>query len=214
MTLLFGGPGCGKTVLALQCLVHGAARLNEPGNLCGLRGELAPDCRQRRFVGWDLARLQGASSSSSMRACSPAWFRAGQFELTGLLSSLEVKVRELGAKRIVFDGVDVPLTLPEDPAAERAELYRIAGVAAPARADGASVTAKALGADPFALLHYAFAAYMADCAILLERRHVGVVSRREIRSSSIAARRSSRTRRRSSSDRAASRWLSSRCSIP
>ena len=30
-TLLMGGPGCGKTVLALQALVHAAAKHHAPG---------------------------------------------------------------------------------------------------------------------------------------------------------------------------------------
>src|SRR5208337_3663038 len=30
-TLVYGGPGCGKTLLALEFLVHGATRFGEPG---------------------------------------------------------------------------------------------------------------------------------------------------------------------------------------
>jgi len=34
-TLLVGGPGSGKTILALQFLVHGAQECNEPGIFVG-----------------------------------------------------------------------------------------------------------------------------------------------------------------------------------
>jgi len=179
VTMLFGGPGCGKTVLALQCLVHGAARLNEPGIFVAFEESSRQIVANAGSFGWDLPRLQERKLFFLDASLQPSVVRAGQFELTGLLSTLEVKVRELGAKRIVFDGVDVLLTLLQDSAAERAELYRIADWLIRNELTGI-VTAKALGADPFALPHYAFAAYMADCAILMERRHVGVVSEREI----------------------------------
>lgn len=179
VTMLFGGPGCGKTILALQCLVHGAARLNEPGIFVAFEESSRQIVANAGSFGWDLPRLQERKLFFLDASLQPSVVLAGQFELTGLLSTLEVKVRELGAKRIVFDGVDVLLTLLQDSAAERAELYRIADWLIRNELTGI-VTAKALGADPFALPHYAFAAYMADCAILMERRHVGVVSEREI----------------------------------
>lgn len=179
VTLLFGGPGCGKTVLALQCLVHGAGQMNEPGIFVAFEESSRQIVANADSFGWDLPRLQECKLFFLDASLQPGVVRAGHFELTGLLSSLEVKVRELGAKRIVFDGIDVLLSLLQDAAAERTELYRIADWLLRHELTGI-VTAKALGTDPFALPHYAFAAYMADCAILLERRHVGVVSEREI----------------------------------
>ena len=50
---------------------------------------------------------------------------AGEFDLSGMLSVLEAEAREIRAKRIVFDGIDVLLSLLDDPTAERRELYRI-----------------------------------------------------------------------------------------
>jgi KaiC/GvpD/RAD55 family RecA-like ATPase len=51
--------------------------------------------------------------------------KSGAFDLTGLLAALEAKALEMGAKLIVFDAIDVLLSLLDDPAAECRELYRL-----------------------------------------------------------------------------------------
>ena len=48
--LVMGGPGCGKTVFALQSLVNGAVGTKEAGHLRRVRREHAPDHRQRGDV--------------------------------------------------------------------------------------------------------------------------------------------------------------------
>ncbi|MEJ1963719.1 MAG: ATPase domain-containing protein [Gammaproteobacteria bacterium] len=45
-TLLSGGPGSGKTLFALQFLVHGAAGVPRAGNLRRLRGDADAHRRQ------------------------------------------------------------------------------------------------------------------------------------------------------------------------
>ena len=50
---------------------------------------------------------------------------AGHFDLAGLLASLKAKAEQMGAKRIVFDSIDVLLSLLNDSLAERRELYRL-----------------------------------------------------------------------------------------
>jgi circadian clock protein KaiC len=57
-TLLVGGPGCGKTLVALQFLVHGARELREPGIFVAF--EEAPEriVANADGFGWDLAKLQ------------------------------------------------------------------------------------------------------------------------------------------------------------
>jgi circadian clock protein KaiC len=179
LTMLFGGPGSGKTVLALQCLVHGAAQRNEPGIFVALEENSRQVVANAGSFGWDLPTLQKRKLFFLDASLRPNVVQAGKFELTALLSGLEVKVRAMGARRVVFDGIDVLLTLLRDESAERAELYRIHDWLLQHQLTGI-LTAKAFGPDPFAQPHYTFAAYMADCALALERRHAGMVSEREI----------------------------------
>jgi circadian clock protein KaiC len=179
VTVVFGGPGCGKTVLALQTLVNGARQLEEPAIFVAFEENSGPLIANAGSFGWDLAALQRDKLFFLDATLRPDIVHAGRFETTGILAGLEAKVRALRARRIVFDGIDVLLTLLDDPAAERAELYRIHEWLRRHDLTGI-VTAKADGGEPFAHARYGFAAYMADCALLLERHHSKGVSERNV----------------------------------
>jgi circadian clock protein KaiC len=178
-TLVFGGPGCGKTVLALQVLVNGARRWRESGVFVAFEESSEAIVANAASFGWDLPRLMRRKLFFLNAALRPDVVHAGEFDLSGLLSSLALKVRDLKAKRIVFDGVDVLLALLNNPATERAELHRLHSWIAAQGLTGI-VTAKAESDEPFSQARYAFAAYMADCALLLTRRHADSVSEREL----------------------------------
>src|SRR5450755_512734 len=58
-TLVCGGPGCGKTLLAVEFLVQGATRYNEPGVFMTFE-ETAEELAQNvRSLGYDLDDLIG-----------------------------------------------------------------------------------------------------------------------------------------------------------
>lgn len=52
-------------------------------------------------------------------------FHDRAFDLLGLLAVVDAKVRSVGAKRVVFDGIDVLLDVLDDPALIRRELFRL-----------------------------------------------------------------------------------------
>jgi circadian clock protein KaiC len=178
-TIVFGGPGCGKTIFGLQSLVNGARRCHEPGIFVAFEEESRQIVANAASFGWDLPSLQRRQLFFLDAHLRPTVVQAGKFDLTAVLEALSVKVKHLGARRLVFDGIDVLLTLLDDPAAERTELYRIHEWLLSHELTGI-LTAKTMGIDPFSQPHYGFAAYMADCALLLARRHVDVVSEREV----------------------------------
>jgi circadian clock protein KaiC len=178
-TLVFGGPGSGKTVLALQTLAHGASRWDEPGIFVAFEESAHQILANAASFGWDLPELQRRKLFILDATLRPDTVHAGKFDLSGVLAALAVKVKELGAARIVFDGIDVLLTLLDDPTSERAELFRIQEWVQRHKLTGV-LTAKADGAEPFSQARYGFAAYMADCALLLARQHQDVVSERSL----------------------------------
>jgi circadian clock protein KaiC len=124
-TLLMGGPGCGKTVFALQMLVSSALRDGTPGIFVAFEESAGRVAASGEAFGWDMASLQEKHLfflDASMRSDV---ITAGAFDLTGLLASLAAKASQMDAKIVVFDAIDVLLTLLNDPAMECRELYRL-----------------------------------------------------------------------------------------
>ena len=186
-TLLMGGPGSGKTVLALQALVHGAAHHDAPGIFVAFEEDAASIQANARSFGWNIDGRQKKRLYFLDAQLSPDTVKAGEFDLSALLAGLEAKAREMGAKLVVFDALDVLRTLLDDPATERRELYRIQ---AWLKRTGltAIVTAKVEENDPLMEQRSGFMAFMADCVVrlcqsVLERaavRDLRVVKYREI----------------------------------
>jgi circadian clock protein KaiC len=100
---------------------------------------------------------------------SPDVVQSGEFDLRGLLAMLKAKKEEIGARWIVFDGIDVLLTLLHDPKSEIREIYRIRAWLAENEVDGAIITAKIDG-DGSQIVNYGFLQFMVDCVIGFERR--------------------------------------------
>ena len=57
-TLLVGGPGSGKTLFALQFLVHGAQHCNEPGIFVAFEKTPTRIVANAESFGWKLADLR------------------------------------------------------------------------------------------------------------------------------------------------------------
>src|SRR4026209_2916536 len=57
-TLVCGGPGCGKTLLAITFLVHGAVDHGQPGLLVSFDERIADLTVNVASLGFDLADLQ------------------------------------------------------------------------------------------------------------------------------------------------------------
>ena len=86
----------------------------------------------------------------------------------------------MGAKRIVFDGLDVLLTLLDDSLAERRELYRLHEWLQSTGLTGI-LTGKSDGDDQLLPARYNFIQFMVDCVLALEHRYVDHVSLRSAR---------------------------------
>ena len=97
---------------------------------------------------------------------SPEVVQSGEFDLSGMLAMLKAKKDEIGAHWIVFDGIDVLLTLLQDPAAGNARNLPHPRLAGGQRADAAIITAKIDGALSEAV-NYDFMQFMVDCVVRL-----------------------------------------------
>jgi circadian clock protein KaiC len=178
-TLLAGGPGSGKTVIALQTLVSGAAR-GEPGIFVAFEEDSARIVTNAATFGWNLPELENKHLFFLDAKPRPDVVCAGQFDLTGLLASLKAKVDAMGAKRIVFDSIDVLLSLLDNPLAERRELFRLNDWLVESGLTGI-ITCKNNDSDQSDLHYQDFMQYMVDCVISLRHEVDNRVARRTLR---------------------------------
>jgi circadian clock protein KaiC len=167
-TLLKGGPGSGKTVFALQCLVNAARQRNERGLFVAFEETTAQIVANAATFDWGLAALMKKRLFFLDARLSPEVVHSGEFDLKGMLAMLKAKKDELSARWIVFDGIDVLLTLLRDPAAEMREIYRIRDWLAENEMS-AIITAKTEGGLSDAV-NYDFMQFMVDCVVRLTRR--------------------------------------------
>jgi circadian clock protein KaiC len=179
-TLLMGGPGCGKTVLALQALVHGASSHAAPGIFVAFEENVDLVRENAESFGWDVAKLEKKLFYFLNAQLNPDVVKAGAFDLTALLAGLEAQARKMDAKLVVFDALDVLLSLLDDREAERRELYRIQAWLKRTGLTGI-LTTKVEDATPSVTERYGFMPFMADSVVLLRQRVLERVAVREMR---------------------------------
>lgn len=177
-TLVMGGPGCGKTVFALQSLVNGATAAKEAGIFVAFEESTRQIVANAVTFGWDLPALERKKLFFLDARLSPEVVKAGEFDLVGMLGIIESRALEMKAKRIVFDGIDVLLGLLDDPVAERREIYRIREWLARTGLSGI-ITLK-VGASEVDH-RYSFLQFMVDCVVVLRHQVVDGSSFRNLR---------------------------------
>ena len=120
-TLVGGGAGCGKTLLAMEFLVRGATQFNEPGVFMAFE-ETAEDVTQNvASLGFDLKDL----IAHKMMVLDFVYIElseieeSGEYDLEGLFIRLGQAIDAIHAKRVVLDsieslfaGLSDPLILP------------------------------------------------------------------------------------------------------
>jgi circadian clock protein KaiC len=181
-TLLVGGPGSGKTVLALQFLVHGVQHCKEPGILVAFEETSKRIVANAESFGWKLTELRRKKLHFMDAQPKLNLLQSGDFDLSGMLAALETKIREMGAQRIVFDALDIVLELLPDQAAKRREVYRLHEWLLAHGLTGI-INLKA-GADEIGTTspqQFGFMQFMVDCAVILNQIMVQGVSQRSLR---------------------------------
>jgi circadian clock protein KaiC len=169
ISLLKGGPGSGKTVFALQSLVSAARQREEPGIFVAFEERPQQIVANAAGFQWDLAALLKRKLFFMDANLSPDVVQSGEFDLRGLLAMLKAKKEEIRARWIVFDGIDVLLTLLRHPKSEIREIYRIRDWLAENAVEAAIFTAK-IDAHGSAIANYGFLEFMVDCVIEFESR--------------------------------------------
>ncbi len=181
-TLLAGESGSGKTVFALQFLVHGAQDCREPGIFVAFEESSKRIVANAESFAWKLVELQRKKLFFMDAQPLLDLVQAGNFDLNGMLAVLTDKARELEARRIVFDALDVVLALLPDVAARRREVHRLHEWLLRSGLTGL-ITLKAGADEPSdsSLQSLGFMQFMVDCTVILNHGVVRGVSQRNLR---------------------------------
>lgn len=181
-TLLVGGPGSGKTVLALKFLAHGAQKCKEPGIFIAFEETSKRIMDNASSFGWKLEELRQKKLYFMDAQPQPDLVQSGDFDLGGMLAALEAQVKNMGARRIVFDSLNIVLALLPDAAAKRRELYRLNEWLLAHEQTGV-ITLQASGDETGAFNQqpFGFVQFMVDCAVILNHTVALGVSHRNLR---------------------------------
>jgi len=178
-TLVCGGPGSGKTLLALTFLVNGAVRFDEPGVLITFEenaDEMASDVAS---LGFDLPQLiaAGKLAVDYVRVERSEIEETGEYDLEGLFVRLDHAIRTVGAKRVVLDTIESLFAGLKNGTILRAELRRLFRWL-----KDQGVTAVITGERGDGLLtRQGLEEYVSDAVILLDHRVHDQVSTRRLR---------------------------------
>ena len=178
-TLVCGGAGCGKTLLAAEFLVRGATEFGEPGvlmafeetekeltaNVASLGFDLAGLVRQKKIL-VDYVHLERGMMQES-----------GEYDLEGIFVRLGHAIDSIGARRVVLDTLEVLFASLPDEAILRAELRRLfrwlkdKGVTAVITAERGRES----------LTRHGMEEYVSDCVLLLDHRVHDQIATRHLR---------------------------------
>ncbi|WP_203471324.1 ATPase domain-containing protein [Mycolicibacterium chubuense] len=166
-TLVTGGTGTGKTLLALQFLVCGARDYGEPGVLLTFEESAAKVSANVASLGFDLDTLQRDHLlvTDSFRVDPFDFAEAGEFDLEPVFLLLADSIERIGAKRVVLDTIEVLFDAFEKQSIVRAELRRLF-----TWLEERAVTAIVTGERGDGLTRHGIEEYVSDCVIVLDQR--------------------------------------------
>jgi circadian clock protein KaiC len=178
-TLVCGGAGCGKTLLAMEFLVRGATEYNEPGVFMSFE-ENAQDLTQNvASLGFDLKELVVRKKLllDFVYIERSEIEQSGEYDLEGLFIRLGAAIDAIGARRVALDTIESLFAGLPNPLILRAELRRLfhwlkeKGVTAIITGERGDKTLTRQGLEE----------YVSDCVIVLDHRVSEQTSSRRLR---------------------------------
>ncbi|MEO8159741.1 MAG: ATPase domain-containing protein, partial [Betaproteobacteria bacterium] len=160
----------------------GAQNCREPGIFVAFEETSKRVIANAEHFGWNIAQLLRKKMFFMDAQPTPDLIQSGQFDLGGMLAALGAQAEQMGARRIVFDAVDIVLALLPDEASRRREIYRLHAWLL-ARGLTGLITSKAGSDDASSIDHtpVSFMQFMVDCAVVLNHRVSLGVSQRNLR---------------------------------
>ena len=178
-TLVCGGPGCGKTLLAMEFLFRGAREYDEPGVFFAFE-ETAEELDENvRALGFDLKKLTEEKKLlvDFVRVERSEIEETGDYDLEGLFIRLGHAIDSIQAKRVVLDTLETLFSGLSNQGVLRAEIRRLFRWLKD-RKITAVITAER---GDNSLTRYGLEEYVSDCVIVLDHRVNENLSTRKLR---------------------------------
>src|ERR1700729_3198681 len=178
-TLICGGPGCGKTLLATTFLVNGAVMFNEPGVFVSFEETSDDLIKNVASLGYDLGALVAEKKIAIdfVRVERSEIEETGEYDLEGLFVRLDYAIKSVGAKRVVLDTLEMLFAGLGDTQILRAEIRRL--FAWLKQRDVTAIITAEQGEG--ALTRYGIEEYVSDCVLLLDNRVSNQITTRRLR---------------------------------
>lgn len=178
-TLVCGSAGAGKTLFAMEFLIHGAMLFDEPGVFISFEETAEELTTNVASLNFDLNQLTAENKLlvDYVFIERSEIEETGEYDLEGLFLRLNIAIDEIGAKRVVLDTLEALFSALPNEAIIRAELRRLfrwlkeKGVTAVITCERGNGT----------LTRYGLEEYVADCVILLDNRVENQISTRRMR---------------------------------
>jgi len=178
-TLVCGGSGSGKTLLAMEFLVKGAVDHDEPGVFMCFEESARGLAQNVASLGFDLQALadQKKLVIDQVHVERSELEESGAYDLEGMFIRLGYAIDSIGAKRVVLDTIEVLFGTLPDLDILRAELRRLFRWL-----EDRGVTAIVTGERGAAsLTRHGLEEYVSDCVILLDQRVEDAIATRRLR---------------------------------
>jgi circadian clock protein KaiC len=178
-TLICGGAGSGKTLLAMEFIVRGIRNYGEPGVFMAFEETEADLTKNVASLGFDLQDMVDRKllDLDYVRIERSEIEETGEYDLEGLFVRLNSMIDEVGAKRVAIDTIESLFAGLPNQAILRAELRRLfrwlkeKGVTAVITGEQGERT----------LTRHGLEEYVSDCVIFLDHRVTDQIATRRLR---------------------------------
>lgn len=178
-TLVCGGAGCGKTLLAMEFIVRGIRDFGEPGVFMAFEENIDDLVKNMASLGFDLPMMirQKKLAIDYVHIERSEIEETGEYDLEGLFVRLDSMIKEVGAKRVAIDTLEALFAGLPNEAILRAELRRMFRWL---KTKGVTTVITAEQGDGH-LTRHGTEEYVSDCVITLDHRVINQIATRRLR---------------------------------
>jgi len=178
-SLICGEAGSGKTLFAMEFLVHGAREFNEPGVFVAFEEKASELATNVISLGIDVNELvaQNKLRVDYVHIDKSEIEETGEYDLEGLFIRLNHAIDSIGARRVVLDTIENLFAGLDNKAILRAELRRLFQWLKEKNVTALITGEKGEGS----LTREGMEEYVSDCVIVLDHRVANQISTRRLR---------------------------------